>query len=195
MEKKAQLYEIIIKFVFAVVSFISAVFVVKNLFFMLPLFNSFSCNERQLYELIYNTQFGGILSHIGVITTFSFNTIVKGFIGFIANIEWIGILFLLLTIALLLLRFIFINWTLVKQYLHLALISILLYILKLALFGLAFAICYKDSTRTIALGFVAGTVVYLITCCAQIFVFSLMIIKFIFNISGDIKYYLSHWKK
>lgn len=192
MEKKAQLYEIIIKFVFAVVSFISAVFVVKNLFFMLPLFNSFSCNERQLYELIYNTQFGGILSHIGVITTFSFNTIVKGFIGFIANIEWIGILFLLLTIALLLLRFIFINWTLVKQYLHLALISILLYILKLALFGLAFAICYKDSTRTIALGFVAGTVVYLITCCAQIFVFSLMIIKFIFNISGDIKYYLSH---
>lgn len=192
MEKKAQLYEIIIKFVFAVVSFISAVFVVKNLFFMLPLFNAFSCNERQLYELIYNTQFGGILSHIGVITTFSFNTIVKGFIGFIANIEWIGILFLLLTIALLLLRFIFINWTLVKQYLHLALISILLYILKLALFGLAFAICYKDSTRTIALGFVAGTVVYLITCCAQIFVFSLMIIKFIFNISGDIKYYLSH---
>ena len=192
MEKKAQLYEIIIKFVFAVVSFISAVFVVKNLFFMLPLFNSFSCNERQLYELIYNTQFGGILSHIGVITTFSFNTIVKGFIGFIANIEWIGILFLLLTIALLLLRFIFINWTLVKQYLHLALISILLYILKLALFGLAFAICYKDSTRTIALGFVAGAVVYLITCCAQIFVFSLMIIKFIFNISGDIKYYLSH---
>ena len=192
MEKKAQLYEIIIKFVFAVVSFISAVFVVKNLFFMLPLFNSFSCNERQLYELIYNTQFGGILSHIGVITTFSFNTIVKGFIGFIANIEWIGILFLLLTIALLLLRFIFINWTLVKQYLHLALISILLYILKLALFGLAFDICYKDSTRSIALGFVAGTVVYLITCCAQIFVFSLMIIKFIFNISGDIKYYLSH---
>ena len=192
MEKKAQLYEIIIKFVFAVVSFISAVFVVKNLFFMLPLFNAFSCNERQLFELIYNTQFGGILSHIGVITTFSFNTIVKGFIGFIANIEWIGILFLLLTIALLLLRFIFINWTLVKQYLHLALISILLYILKLALFGLAFAICYKDSTRTIALGFVAGIVVYLITCCAQIFVFSLMIIKFIFNISGDIKYYLSH---
>ena len=192
MEKKAQLYEIIIKSVFAVVSFISAVFVVKNLFFMLPLFNSFSCSERQLYELIYNTQFGGILSHIGVITTFSFNTIIKGFVGFIAGIEWIGIIFLLLTIALLLLRFIFINWTLVKQYLHLALISILLYILKLALFGIAFAICYKDSTRTIALGFVVGTVVYLITCCAQIFVFSLMIIKFIFNISGDIKYYLSH---
>ena len=192
MEKKAQLYEIIIKLVFAVVAFVCAVFVVKNAIFMFPLYSSFSCNEKQLYELIYNTQFGGILNDIGVITRFSFITIIKGFVGFLNNVEWIGIIFLLLTIGLTLLRFIFINWTLVRQYLKLAMMSIVLYIIKLALFGIAFAICYKDGIRTISLGFVVGTSFYLLTCIAQLFVFSLWIIKFIFNISSDINYYLSH---
>lgn len=192
MEKKAQLYEIIIKLVFAITAFICSVFVVKNAFFMFPLFTSFSCNETQLYHLIYNTQFGDILNDVGVVINFSFSTLVKGFIGFLNNIEWVGLFFLVLTIALLLLRFMFIKWTLIRQYLKLSLVSIVLYILKFALFGICFSIFYKSNIRTMSLAFVVGTSMYLAICIIQLFVFSLLIVKFIFNISIDIKYYLSH---
>ena len=64
MEKKAQLYEIIIKLSFAIFSFFSAIFVVKNAIFMFPLYKSFSYSETQLYSLIYNTPIGGILNDI-----------------------------------------------------------------------------------------------------------------------------------
>lgn len=194
MEKKAQLYEIIIKLSFAIFSFFSAIFVVKNAIFMFPLYRSFSYSETKLYSLIYNTPIGDILNDIGPVTHFSFDVIIKGFVAFLSNVEWIGILFLLMLIVLLLLRFMFINWTLIKQYLKLSLILIGLYILKFALFGILFAIFYKDGARTMALGFVVGTSAFLLVSIAQLFVLSLWIIKFIFNIVNDVKYYYSHWK-
>lgn len=192
MEKKAQLYEIIIKLSYALLAFISAVFVVKNAIFMLPLYKSFSCSETQLYSLIYNTPFGNILNDVGVVTTLSFDVFVKGFVGFLSNVEWIGVVFLFMTIGLMLLRFMFINWTLIRQYLKLSLIQIGLYILKFVLFGIIFALFYKDGTRTMSLAFIIGTSAFLIVSIAQVFVLSLWIIKFIFNIVNDIKYYYSH---
>lgn len=192
MEKKAQLYEIIIKLSFAIFSFFSAIFVVKNAIFMLPLYNSFSCNETQLYSLIYNTPIGNILNDIGPVTYFSFSLIIKGLIAFLNNIEWIGVIFLFMLIILLLLRFMFINWTLVKQYLKLSLILVGLYVLKFALFGILFAIFYRGGERTMALGFVVGTSAFLLVSICQLFILSLWIIKFIFNIVSDIKYYYSH---
>ena len=192
MEKKAQLYEIIIKFTFAICAFVSAIFVVKNVIFMLPLYKSFSCDINGLYALIYNTPFGDILNDIGIVKDLSFTVIYKGFVAFLANIEWIGLVFLLLTIALLCLRFMFPKWVLVKQYLYMSLINILLYILKFGLFALAFLIIFKDGPRTVSLSFIVGTSLFILISFFQLIVLSLWIIKFIFNIVSDVKYYYSH---
>ena len=69
MEKKAQLYEIIIKLSFAVFSFIAAIFVVKNVLHMLPLFKTSSLEEFEILGLIYKTPVGSTLKDIGTAST------------------------------------------------------------------------------------------------------------------------------
>ena len=192
MEKKAQLYEIIIKSCFALFSFIAAIFIIKNMLSMFPLYTSFSSDQLGLFELIYNTHIGEILKDIGPVHTINFKLILKGFACFLLNLEWIASLFLLLTLALLVLKFIFIKWSLVGNYLKLSGLLILAYVLKYLMFLLCFALFYKGGESSLALSFVIGTSLYLLLSLGQLIILSLWIIKFIFNIVGDIIYYLKH---
>lgn len=194
MEKKAQLYEIIIKLTFAVISFVAAIFVVKNIISMLPLFKSLSCSEKEIYELIYQTNIGNILNEIGIVSNFNFLLLVKGFVAFLKQTNLLAILFLVIIIATLLLHFIFIKWKLLSSYLKISALIILSYILKYLSFAALFGLIYKYSTYTLALSLTIGNVFYLIFSIFELFLFSLYIVRFVLNISGDIKYYCSHWK-
>lgn len=192
MEKKAQLYEIIIKLSFAIFGFIASVFVVKNIISMLPLFESFSYDERGLYDAIYKTNIGNILNDIGIVSIFNFNLIVKGFFAFLANIGVLAIIFLLMVLVILILRFIFIKWTLLHFYLKISGLVILSFILKYLSFAIVFGFTYDYGTYSLALSFVIGSATYLIFSITQLFFLCYFIIKFILNISNDINYYCSH---
>ena len=192
MEKKAQLYEIIIKLSFALFSFIAAIFVVKNVLYILPLFKTTSLEEFEILGLIYKTPTGNILKDIGTVNTINVAVLFKGFMSFLSHLEWISVIFLIMMIVLLVFRFIFIKWSLVKDYLHLSLYEILFFILKYICFGLSFAIFYKGGADGMSLACIIGSILFIIFSLAQIFILSLWIIKFIFYIVSDLKYYFSH---
>lgn len=192
MEKKGQLYEIIIKLTYALISFIAAIFVIKNMLSMAPLFKSFSYQEFELVGLIHKTPFKSILKDIGTIDSVNVEILIKGFFSFLSSLEWISIVFLILFVCLLILYFTFIKWSLVKDYLFLSALEILFFLLKYILFGLSFAIFYKGGGESMALSFIIGTILFYVFSLAQLFILSLWIIKFIFNIGSDLKYYYSH---
>ena len=192
MEKKAQLYEIIIKLSFALFSFIAAIFVMKNILYILPLFKTTSLEEFEILGLIYKTPVGNILKDIGTVNTINVEVLFKGFMSFLSHLEWISVIFLIMMIVLLMFRFIFIKWSLVKDYLHLSLYEILFFILKYICFGLSFAIFYKGGADGMSLACIIGSILFIIFSLAQIFILSLWIIKLIFNIVSDLKYYFSH---
>ena len=192
MEKKAQLYEIIIKLSFALFSFIAAIFVMKNVLYILPLFKTTFLEEFEILGLIYKTPIGNILKDIGTVNNINVAVLFKGFMSFLSHLEWISVIFLLMMIVLLVFRFIFIKWSLVKDYLHLSLYEILFFILKYICFGLSFAIFYKGGADGMSLACIIGSILFIIFSLAQIFILSLWIIKFIFNIVSDLKYYFSH---
>lgn len=192
MERKGMLYEIIIKLTFAIFSFIASVFVVKNIISMLPLFKSFSYDEFELYDVVYKTHIGEIFKDMGIYQQIDGKIILKAVSSFIVNIEWIGIVFLLLSVTLSILYFIFIKWKLIGTYLKMSGVFILCYILKYILFACCILIIFKNSLTSISLALIIGTIVYIIFSLPQIFILILWIIKFIFNIGSDIKYYYSH---
>lgn len=190
MEKRAQLYEIIIKLLMAIIAFITGVFVAKNAVFMLPLFESVGKSEVELYEIIYATSIGDILKDIGVIVNVDLKIILKGFTAFLLNVEWISIVFLLVTLVLLMLSFVFVKWKLVKSYSRISLSIIGLYILKYLLFLLSFALIYKNGEKSMAMSFIVGNSLFMICSFIELFLLCLFVVKFILNIVGDIKYYL-----
>ncbi len=192
MEKKAQLYEIIIKLSFAVFSFIAAIFVVKNVLHMLPLFKTSSLEEFEILGLIYKTPVGSILKDIGTASTINVEILFKGFLSFLSHLEWISVIFLGMFIVLLLLRFVFLKWSSVKDYLHLSLYEILFFVLKFICVGLSFAIFYKGGANGMSLACIVGSIFFIIFSIAQLFILSLWLLKFIFNIVNDLKYYFSH---
>ena len=192
MEKKAQLYEIIIKCSFAIMAFIMSIFVVKNIISIIPLLKSFSFDEITLYREFYSTHIGEIIKDMGIINRIDFLIIMKGFTSFLLNIEWIMYLLLIMTMCLLIIRFIFLKWTLVKQYIKISSAIIISYFLKYLIFALCFAIFYKGGIKSMSLSFVVGSSFYIIISIIELFFLSLFIIKFIFNIYGDLKYYCAH---
>ena len=120
------------------------------------------------------------------------NIVSKTLLSFINNIEIIAIIFLIMTILLALLYFVFTNWTLVSSYLKLSFISIGLYLIKYILYGLCILVFFKDSYPSLALALNIANSLYMIICLLQLFVFSLWIIKFLFNILSDVKSYINY---
>ena len=192
MEKKAQLYEILIKFSFALFSFICAIFVVENILFLLPLFKTSSLEEFEILGLIYKTPFGSLLKDIGTFNNVNVEILFKGFISFLSNLSWASIIFLFMFLSLLILRFVFIKWSLISDYITLSIYEILFFILKYISFGVSMAILYKGGATSMAAGCIVGSILFIVFSLAQLFILSLWIIKFIFNIVGDLKYYFSH---
>lgn len=194
MERKGLLFEIIVKGIYFVFSIIAAVFVVKNIISFFSLYQANTVNESELYAIVGNTHIGKIFSDIGGFMAIDGNIIKKALISFVNNIEGVAIVFLIMTLFLTLIYFVFIKWNLISSYLKLSFVSIGLYLLKYVFFGLCILMFFKDSYPSLVIALNIGTSLYLIVCVAQLFIFSLWIIKFIFNILADLKSYIKYWK-
>ena len=192
MERKGLLFEIIIKGIYFIFSIIAAVFVVKNIISFFTLYQANIVEESELYAIVGNTHIGKIFSDIGGFMTIDGNIVKKTLISFVNNIEGVAIAFLIMTLILTLLYFVFIKWNLIASYLKLSFITIGLYLLKYVLFGLCILLFFKDSYPSLVIALNVGTSLYLIDCLTQLFVFSLWIIKFIFNILVDLKSYINY---
>ena len=192
MERKGLLFEIIVKGIYFVFSIIAAVFVVKNIISFFSLYQANTVNESELYAIVGNTHIGKIFSDIGGFMAIDGNIIKKALISFVNNIEGVAIVFLIMTLFLTLIYFVFIKWNLISSYLKLSFVSIGLYLLKYVFFGLCILIFFKDSYPSLVIALNIGTSLYLIVCMAQLFIFSLWIIKFIFNILADLKSYIKY---
>lgn len=192
MEKKGILCEMIIKTIFAIFSFIASIFIVKNIISIFPFFNAYSYEEQSLYDVVYKTHIGEIFKDMGIFQQIDNNIVVKAVTSFIINIEWIGIVLLVLTLILLLLYFIFIKWKLLKTYLKMSGILIAFYLLKYILFACCFLIFFKDSLTSVCFSLIIGAIIYIIFSLMELTILFLWIIKFIFNIGNDFKYYYSH---
>ena len=192
MSKKELISEIVIKGIYFIFSIIASIFVVKNIISFASLYQANSVDEQTLYQIIGKTQIGKIFADLNGVFVIDSTVIIKTLTSFLKNIEVICIVFLVLTLALLLLYFIFTNWSLVASYLKLSAISIVLYLLKYVLFGLSVLIFFKDSYTSIIVALNLGTTLYLLISAAQLFFFSLWIIKFIFNILLDLKSYIQY---
>lgn len=189
MEKKGIIIEMTLKFLFAAFSFIAAIFVVKNIISMSFLLKSFSYDETKLYDVVNTTHIGLIFNDIGIFIKIDGSTVLKVLVSFIANIEWIGIIFLLLNIYIGIVYFIFIKWKIFETYLKMSGLLILTYLLKYLLFACSILLLFKDSLTSISLALIVGTIVYILLSLFELTLLLLWMIKFIINIKGDIKYY------
>ena len=192
MDRKTILFETIIKTVFFVFSIIAAVFVVKNIISMFPLYSINKTDEIEIFDAISKTHIGKIFDNIGASSFINNEIIHKALVSFVYNVETICIIFLIITLSLLFVFFIFPKWKLIASYLKLSAVLILSYISKYLLFALCFLIFYKNTLPSFFITINVGTTLYLIICLIQLFILSLWIIKFIFNILGDIKSYTSY---
>jgi hypothetical protein len=189
MEKKGHLYEIIIKSIYLIVGIIGLIIILNGIVNIVPLFASFSLDYNQMQSAIMNTEFAHAYKTLTSVDYFNSSLILKIFLSFIANLSIFPYLFLVLTLLLSILFFIFIKWPLVSSYFKISLMQICVFIGKYLLFGLSLLIFYNNDIKSLATGLFIGTIIYLLTSILQIFLHSLWILKFVLNITEDIKAY------
>lgn len=192
MEKTGQLMEIIIKLVVAIFSIIAAVLVVRNCFSMLGFLSIKPSEEIEFYDVLSKTQIGKIFSDIGVFVRLDLAIILKGLVSFLCNLEVVVILYFHLLVSLIGLYFVFIKWSLLKSYIKMFLIIGASYLLKYIFVLICLAIFNNNNMEGIILSIKIATILYIIVSSIEFVCFLLLILKFITNIAGDIKYLLSH---
>ena len=118
MEKTGQIIEIIIKLVVAIFSIVAAVLVVRNCFSMFGFLTLGNNEEMKLYDVLSKTQIGKVFSDIGVFVDLNKTVIIIGFASFLNNLEFICIFYFVILLAILLLYFLFVKWSLLKNYIN-----------------------------------------------------------------------------
>lgn len=111
----------------------------------------------------------------------------QGLFSFFKNIQWFVIVFLCFVLVLFLLRFLNLDDDFVKKYLNIHRWIILIYISKYLFMVLGMAIFFRDSIRSVSIGLVFDTTISMVFDLLLIFFLSLFIIKFVLNISSDMK--------
>ena len=192
MEKTGQLMEIIIKLVVAIFSIIAAVLVVRNCFSMLGFLSIKPSEEIEFYDVLSKTQIGKIFSDIGVFVRLDLAIILKGLVSFLCNLEVVVILYFHLLVSLIGLYFVFIKWSLLKSYIKMFLIIGASYLLKYIFVLICLAIFNNNNMEGVILSIKIATILYIIVSSIEFVCILLLILKFITNIAGDIKYLLSH---
>ena len=195
MERKGRIYEMLIKATYFLLAFIAGVFVMKNIISVFPFFKSISYNDQQFYSAISNTQFGKIYNDIGIVEAIDKNVVANTIIAFFVNIEWIVLIFLVVSIALLFIYFIFIKWELIDYYLKMTAYLFICYFSKYVLFALPILLFYKGTDSSLSMSFIIGSSLYIIISLFEFVILSILIIKFIFSFINDVKYIYTHWKK
>lgn len=192
MERKGRIYEMIIKATYFLLAFIAGVFIMKNIISVFPFFKSISYNEQQFYSTISNTQFGKIYNDIGIVEVIDKNVIANTIIAFFVNVEWIVLVFLIVSVALLFIYFMFIKWELIENYLIMTAYLFICYLLKYVLFALPILMFYKGTDSSLSISFIIGSSLYIIISLLEFVILSKLMIKFIFSFINDIKYIYTH---
>ena len=193
MEKRGHLYEIIIKSIYLVVGIIGLIVIINGIINIVPLLASFTLDYNQMHSAIMNTEFAQSYKALTSVDYFNSSLILKILLAFIANLSIFPYLFLILTLFVSILFFIFIKWPLVSSYFKISLMHICVFIGKYLLFGLSLLIFYNSDIKSLATGLFIGTIIYIIMSILQIFLHSLWILKFVLNITDDIKEYNNCW--
>lgn len=192
MEKRSIYYEFILKCVFFLISFIMAIFTILNVIKIVPLLQAYSISNEKLYSLFFKTDVGNIFTHMVVFEDSNFFTMLNEALNaLIISLKWIDIGFLLLFGILLIAAFIYPKWKLVNTYLKLSAFLIIAYLLRYISFALCVLYFFKDSVIGLTNGLFFGTIFYLLFCLSMIFIMSLFMIKFIFNVYFDVKNIMS----
>ena len=187
MEKIGQISELAIKIVYGILAFIMSVFIVKNIILMFPLLGSMKLDENSLVQLISTTRIGPIYESIEAYHDVDNKLVSSVIVSFLSNIEWIAIVFLIITILMLFTLFMFIKWKLIASYLKLSGLIAACYLFKYILFGICFLIFFNDSFEGVTRSFLVGTIIYIIVSLFELFLCSLFIIKLVLNFSSDVK--------
>lgn len=189
MEKQGYLYEIIIKALYLIVGIVGLITIFSNLINILPLLKSFSLDYSQMHMYIVETEFAPTYKALTSVDYLNGTVIAKVLMSFIVNLPIFSIFFLILTLFIGIICFLFIKWTLIRSYFKLSLVHIALFIIKYVMFGLLLLAFYSSDMKSLAMGLFIGTITYILISIVQIFLHSLWILKFIFNITDDIKEY------
>lgn len=192
MEKTGQIIEIIIKLVAAIFSIIAAVLVVRNCFSMFGFLTLGNDEEIKLYDVLSKTQIGKVFSDIGVFIDLNKTVILVGFSSFLNNLEFISIFYFVILLVILLLYFLFVKWSLLKNYINILLIIGASYLLKYIFVLVCLALFNNNNIEGIILSLKIATILYFIISVVEFGCFLLLILKFITNISTDVKYLLKH---
>lgn len=185
MEKKGQIIEMIIKMVLAIIAAVSIVTLVVEIVSMFSLFSAFSQDEEGMMTLIYNSPIGPIYKSMGMVDVINNDSINKALVGFASSISVYAIINLIAIIALLITNFIFIKWELLTNYLKMYGFIVFAFLLKYVLFGLQFVLFFKDDMKSVAISVVMGTIFFIFLALVEIFIFTLMILKFVLNVKKD----------
>lgn len=192
MEKKGELIEFIIKLVYFIFSMIAFVFIVKNVITMFPLYRIYQYDEQEIYNAIYKTSFGPIVENMGVIEVIDSSMILNIILAFIKNLNWLEVVFLVLTMIMTFVFFLFIKWHFIETYLKLTGYLLFTYLGKYLFFALSILFFYKNDIASFSFSIIIGTSLYLILSIIELFIISLFIIKFILNLRMDLKIIYSH---
>ena len=185
MEKRIQLIELLTKIGYFILAIILAIAVVFDIISTAPLLTSLKYGTNEVYNILYKTPIGEILSDITVSEYAPFFTIAFAAIGaFFYNLSWVHIVFLVFFIGNLVLLFIHPKWQLYLQYLKGNLILIGLFVAKYLIFVLFYFIFASSDAR---IGVFIGTIFYFIIDLGISFILFLYMLKFIFNIGEDVK--------
>lgn len=188
MGKYQIIKELIIKFFAACISLICIIFVVENMISMFPLFQSMKMTESEIWNCIHQTRLGTLYNSMIVTDdTPIIKMVEQGLFSFFKNIQWFVIVFLCFVLVLFLLRFLNLDDDFVKKYLNIHRWIILIYISKYLFMVLGMAIFFRDSIRSVSIGLVFDTTISMVFDLLLIFFLSLFIIKFVLNISSDMK--------
>lgn len=192
MERTGHLIEFIIKIIFAIFSAIAIVFVVRNCTFMFGFLTVTNEDSLVFYKTLSETHIGKIYNSFGSLNEINFSIILKGFVSFITNMDFICYVYVFLLIALLIVFFTFPKWDMVKSYIKISLYILLSYLAKYVFILLALAICFDGSEPSVYLSLKIGTIFYYIISFIEMFLLSLLICKFVLNLKSDIRYINNH---
>lgn len=159
---------------------------------MFPLYRIYQYDEQEIYNAIYKTPFGPIVENMGVIEVIDSSMVLNTLLAFIKNLKWLEIVFLVLTMIMTFVFFLFIKWHFIETYLKLTGYLLFTYLGKYLFFALSILFFYKDDIASFSFSIIIGTSLYLILSIIELFILSLFIIKFILNLRMDLKTIYSH---
>ena len=192
MEKTGRILELIIKFIFAIFSAISIVFVVRNSISMFGFLTVTNDNSAIFYATLNNTHIGKVYNSFTSLNEINLNIIHQGFVSFVSNMDVICYIFFALFVILLITYFAFMKWEIIKSYIKISCYLILTYLSKFVFILLMIAICFDGSEPSVYLALKIGTIFYYLFAMVEMFLLSLWIAKFILNLKDDFKSINNH---